>query len=116
MTSAFNFAVPPDPSPPNLDHPARQLPKLAKCVPNAVLGFLNEGLPYRVPYPQTAPAQESGPAREIPSSICQLPRASENLARQRLSRYGRHPAAPIPCVQFKRLAGAMRTARPPAAP
>lgn len=70
MTSAFNFAAPPDPSPPNLDHPVRQLPKVAKCVPNVVLGFLNEGLPYRVPYPQTTPVQESGPARPIPSGIC----------------------------------------------
>ncbi|WP_235626873.1 hypothetical protein, partial [Mycobacterium tuberculosis] len=32
--------------------------------------FLNEGLPYRVPYPQTTPVQESGPARPIPSGIC----------------------------------------------
>ncbi|KCT67292.1 phospholipase C3 PlcC [Mycobacterium tuberculosis XTB13-135] len=47
-----------------------QLPKVAKCVPNVVLGFLNEGLPYRVPYPQTTPVQESGPARPIPSGIC----------------------------------------------
>ncbi|MFV4314121.1 hypothetical protein ACNJRY_03495, partial [Mycobacterium tuberculosis] len=51
-------------------HPVRQLPKVAKCVPNVVLGFLNEGLPYRVPYPQTTPVQESGPARPIPSGIC----------------------------------------------
>ncbi|ETZ96627.1 phospholipase C 2 domain protein [Mycobacterium kansasii 824] len=70
MTSAFNFAAPPDPSRPNLDHPARQLPKVANCVPNVVLGFLNEGLPYRVPYPQTMPVQESGPVRGIPSGIC----------------------------------------------
>ncbi|WP_261890406.1 phospholipase C, partial [Mycobacterium marinum] len=70
MTSAFNFAVPPNPSPPNLDHPAKQLPKLINCVPNAVLGFLNEGLPYRVPYPQTTPTQESGPVRGVPSGIC----------------------------------------------
>ncbi|WP_152522489.1 phospholipase C [Mycobacterium sp. 012931] len=70
MTSAFNFAVPPNPSQPNLDHPAKQLPKLINCVPNAVLGFLNEGLPYRVPYPQTTPTQESGPVRGVPSGIC----------------------------------------------
>ncbi|KBL40691.1 phospholipase C3 PlcC [Mycobacterium tuberculosis UT0084] len=40
------------------------------CPGHLTEGFLNEGLPYRVPYPQTTPVQESGPARPIPSGIC----------------------------------------------
>jgi len=70
MTSAFNFAAPPDPSPPNLDHPTRELTKLSQCVPNVVLGTLGQGLPYRVPYPQTMPVQEATPVRGIPSGLC----------------------------------------------
>lgn len=68
MTSAFNFAAPPDPSPPNLDHPVRQLPKVAKCVPNVVLGFLNEGLPYRVPYPKQRQSRNPVPRGRFPAA------------------------------------------------
>jgi phospholipase C len=72
MTSAFNFAIPPDPSRPNLQHPAlAALPKLTQCFPNLVLGTVAAAaVPYRVPYPQAMPTQESGPARPKPSGIC----------------------------------------------
>ena len=70
MTSAFNFAVPPNPSPPNLDHPLRQLSKLTQCVPNVAIGTFGDGIPYRVPYPQTMPVQETTPTRGVPSGIC----------------------------------------------
>jgi phospholipase C len=72
MTSAFNFAVPPDLSRPNLEHPAlAALPKLTQCFPNLVLGTVaGAAVPYRVPYPQTMPTQESGPARPKPSGLC----------------------------------------------
>ncbi len=43
MTSTFNFAAPPNPSKPNLDHPRlNALPKLPQCVPNAVLGTVTK--------------------------------------------------------------------------
>jgi phospholipase C len=81
MTSAFNFAVPRNPSPPNLNHPALSaLPKLPQCVPNVWLGTVGlnpnpltgvpEAIPYRVPYPQAMPTQEATPARGIPSGAC----------------------------------------------
>ncbi len=82
MTSTFNFAVPPNPSPPNLGHPVLgALPKLPQCIPNVVLGTIGlnpnpvtgeiaEAIPYRVPYPQTMPTQETAPARGIPSGLC----------------------------------------------
>lgn len=74
MTSAFNFAVPPNPSKPNLDHPLlAALPKLPQCVPNGLLGSLGGaevGVPYRVPYPQAMPTQETSPSRGIPSGLC----------------------------------------------
>ncbi|MGA7053045.1 MAG: phospholipase C [Mycobacterium sp.] len=72
MTSAFNFAAPPNPSRPNLEHPAvAALPKLPQCVPNVVLGStVNTSIPYRVPYPQTMPTQETEPARGTPSGLC----------------------------------------------
>jgi phospholipase C len=72
MTTAFNFAVPPNPSKPNLEHPVlAALPKLPQCVPNAILGStVNTSIPYRVPYPQTMPTQETAPARGTPSGIC----------------------------------------------
>ena len=39
MTTAFNFATPPNPSRPNLDHPVlAAIPKLPQCVPNVALG------------------------------------------------------------------------------
>jgi phospholipase C len=39
LTSAFNFAVPPNPTAPNLNHPALDaLPKLPQCVSNVLLG------------------------------------------------------------------------------
>jgi len=71
MTSTFNFAAPPNPSPPNLDHPALgTLSKVPQCVPNVALGTLQYGIPYRVPYPQTMPVQETTPTRGIPSGLC----------------------------------------------
>ena len=72
MTSTFNFAVPPNPSKPNLDHPRlAALPKLPQCVPNVVLGStVKTSIPYRVPYPQSMPTQETSPARGIPSGHC----------------------------------------------
>jgi phospholipase C len=75
MTAAFNFAVPPNPSPPKLDHPLlRALPKLPQCLPNAVAGSIlntySSPLPYRVPYPQSMPSQETAPVRGIPSGPC----------------------------------------------
>ncbi|OQZ87972.1 phospholipase [Mycobacterium alsense] len=72
MTTAFNFAVPPNSSKPNLEHPRlAALPKLPQCVPNAILGStLKTSIPYRVPYPQTMPTQETAPARGTPSGIC----------------------------------------------
>ncbi len=67
-TSAFNFAVSltrrHHPGPPRV----RQLPKVAKCVPNVVLGFLNEGLPYRVPYPKQRQSRNPVPRAD---GICQ---------------------------------------------
>ncbi len=81
MTSTFNFAVPPNPSRPNLSHPVLDaLPKLPQCVPNVYLGTIGldpnpytgspQGIPYRVPFPQTMPTQETTPARGIPSGLC----------------------------------------------
>jgi phospholipase C len=68
MTSAFNFAASPDPSKPDWGNPVlRTLPGLPSCVPNIVLGSLNLGLPYQVPYPQTMPVQETSPSRGTPS-------------------------------------------------
>ncbi|WP_122443658.1 phospholipase C [Mycobacterium attenuatum] len=72
MTSTFNFAVPPNPSKPNLDHPLlKSVPKLPQCVPNAVLGTTTKtSIPYRVPFPQMMPTQETSPMRGIPSGLC----------------------------------------------
>ncbi|ORA21294.1 phospholipase C [Mycobacterium angelicum] len=81
MTSTFNFASPPNPSRPKLDHPVLDaIPKLPQCIPNVLLGTtgLNPdpvtqvpyAIPYRVPYPQVMPGQETGPARGIPSGLC----------------------------------------------
>jgi len=72
MTSTFNFASPPNPAKPNLDHPRlKTLPKLPQCVPNAILGTTTKtSIPYRVPYPQIMPNQETAPARGKPSGLC----------------------------------------------
>jgi phospholipase C len=71
MTSTFNFAVPPNPSRPNLDYPGlRALSKVPQCIPNVALGTAHLGIPYRVPYPQAMPTQETSPARGIPSGLC----------------------------------------------
>ena len=68
MTSAFNFAANPDPSKPNWGKPVlKSLPGLPLCVPNAALGSVNQGIAYKVPYPQTMPTQESTPVRRTPS-------------------------------------------------
>jgi phospholipase C len=74
MTTTFNFAVAPNPSKPNLDHPVlAAIPKYPQCVPNVVLGSLGGaaiGVPYRVPYPQVMPTQETSPTRGTPSGLC----------------------------------------------
>ncbi|MCV6987018.1 phospholipase C [Mycobacterium shinjukuense] len=71
MTSAFNFAVPPNSSRPNLDYPGlHALSMVPQCVPNAALWIVDRGIPYRVPYPQTMPSQETTPTRGIPSGLC----------------------------------------------
>jgi phospholipase C len=71
MTSTFNFASPPDPSLPKLDHPSLEtVAKIPQCVPNVALGTVNLGIPYRVPYPQAMPSQETTPARGTPSGRC----------------------------------------------
>lgn len=74
MTSAFNFAAPPNSTRPKLDHPrVKALQKLPQCVPNGVLGSLGGAavsIPYRVPYPQVMPSQETAPIRGTPSGVC----------------------------------------------
>lgn len=71
MTSTFNFAVPPNSSWPNLDYPGlHALSTVPQCVPNAALGTINRGIPYRVPDPQIMPTQETTPTRGIPSGPC----------------------------------------------
>ncbi|MDC8982846.1 phospholipase C [Mycobacterium marinum] len=72
MTSTFNFAVPPNSSRPNLSHPAiNAVQKLPQCVPNYVLGTVTKtAVPYRVPFPQVMPTQETQPARGVPSGLC----------------------------------------------
>ncbi|KZS70533.1 phospholipase [Mycobacterium kansasii] len=72
MTSAFNFAVAPNPSPPKLNQPRRVLPELAQCGLGigALTGTYRLNPPYRVPYPQAMPSQETTPARGIPSGLC----------------------------------------------
>jgi phospholipase C len=72
FTTAFNFAVPPNASRPNLDHPVlAAIPKLPQCVPNAVLGStVKTSIPYRVPFPQAMPSQETAPVRGVPSGPC----------------------------------------------
>jgi phospholipase C len=68
LTSAFNFAANPDISHPDWGNPVlRALPGLPLCFPNAILGTVNLGIPSQVPYPQTMPVQEAGPARGTPS-------------------------------------------------
>lgn len=74
MTSTFNFASPPNSAKPNLSHPLlAAVPKLPQCVPNVVLGTTDGALPaipYRVPFPQAMPTQETAPARGTPSGLC----------------------------------------------
>jgi phospholipase C len=71
MTSTFNFASSPDPSLPKLDHPSLEtVAKIPQCVPNVALGTVNLGIPYRVPYPQAMPSQETTPTRGTPSGRC----------------------------------------------
>lgn len=72
MTSTFNFATPPNPSPPNLNQSRRLVPQLAQCGLGvlAVAGIFSYNPPYRVPYPQTMPGQELSPVRGIPSGPC----------------------------------------------
>ncbi|BBX72952.1 phospholipase C [Mycobacterium shinjukuense] len=74
LTSAFNFASPPNPGKPHLSHPLlAAVPKLPQCVPNVVLGSTDgvlPSIPYRVPFPQSMPNQETTPVRGIPSGLC----------------------------------------------
>ncbi|WP_099288732.1 phospholipase C [Mycobacterium persicum] len=72
MTSTFNFVVPPNPSPPNLDQSKRVLPELAQCGLGAlaIAGIYRLNPPYRVPYPQIMPGQELTPTRGTPSGVC----------------------------------------------
>ncbi len=74
MTSAFNFASPPNSSTINLGHPnIDALKTLPQCFPNGLLGTLGDaaiGIPYRVPYPQVMPTQETSPSRGTPSGPC----------------------------------------------
>ena len=71
MTSAFNFAAPPDLSRPNLDHPALEtVQKLPQCIPNVALGTVDLGIPYPVPYPQAMHTQETSPTRAVASGMC----------------------------------------------
>ncbi|OBK26833.1 phospholipase [Mycobacterium asiaticum] len=72
MTSTFNFAVPPNPSPPNLNQSKQLLPQLAQCGLGtlAVAGIFRLNPPYRVPYPQAMPTQEATPTRGTPSGLC----------------------------------------------
>ena len=71
MTSTFNFAAPPNPSKPNLEHPLiNAVQKLPQCAVPVLPGYEGLAPPYRVPYPQTMPSQESTPARGTPSGTC----------------------------------------------
>ncbi|QUR69781.1 phospholipase [Mycobacterium spongiae] len=71
MTSTFNFAVPPNPSPPSLIPPRLDaIPKLPQCAGSVALGYEGFARPYRVPFPQSLPTQETTPTRGIPSGMC----------------------------------------------
>ncbi|QUR69812.1 phospholipase [Mycobacterium spongiae] len=81
LTSTFNFASPPNPSRPNLGRPALDgIQRLPQCVPNMWLGTVGldpnpytgspQGIPYRVPFPQVMPTQETTPTRGTPSGPC----------------------------------------------
>jgi phospholipase C len=72
MTSTFNFATAPNSSSFNMDHPKlNMITKYPQCIPNVVLGTgTGKGIPYRVPYPQSMPKQESTPTRGKPSGLC----------------------------------------------
>jgi phospholipase C len=74
MTSAFNFASPPNPTKPHLSHPLlAAVPKLPQCIPNVILGTTDgtlPAIPYRVPFPQSMPTQETLPVRGVASGLC----------------------------------------------
>ncbi|QUR68086.1 phospholipase C [Mycobacterium spongiae] len=71
MTSAFNFASPPNPSVPFLNHPIlKAVPQQVQCVPDTVTLLAKANPPYRVPFPQIMPTQETTPARGTPSGPC----------------------------------------------
>jgi phospholipase C len=73
VTASFDFAVPPNPSKPNLDHPLRAaIPKLPHCVPNAIFGIDREQVnPLSSAIPRRrCQTQETAPARGTPSGIC----------------------------------------------
>ncbi|KBI73506.1 phospholipase C4 PlcD [Mycobacterium tuberculosis MAL020192] len=54
-----------------MDYPGlHALSTVPQCVPNAALGTINRGIPYRVPDPQIMPTQETTPTRGIPSGPC----------------------------------------------
>ena len=68
MTSAFNFAAPPDAAEPALPDPAPgKRNAVAQCGPDIALGTLGKGTPYPVP-PNQMPTQEPG-TRRAPSGV-----------------------------------------------
>lgn len=68
MTSAFNFAAPPDVGEPTLADPRpAQQNAIAQCGPNMVAGSIGKGVPYPVP-PNRMPTQEPG-TRSAPSGL-----------------------------------------------
>ncbi|BBX76198.1 hypothetical protein MSHI_41040 [Mycobacterium shinjukuense] len=64
-----NGELTPNLSRPNLDHPLlNAVRKSAAMRAHAVLGTMTKtAIPYRVPYPQTMPTQETTPTRGIPN-------------------------------------------------
>ncbi|QUR69837.1 phospholipase [Mycobacterium spongiae] len=71
MTSTFNFAAPPNASTPFLNHPLlKAVPQQVQCVPDTATTLAKLTPPYRVPFPQVMPTQETTPVRGTPSGPC----------------------------------------------
>ncbi len=79
-----HLAVPPYPSRPSLSHPGlAALPKLPRCIPNVWLDTVGvnpnpytgspQGIPYRVPFPQSLPSQETPPPAGSPAGLADRP-------------------------------------------
>ncbi|OOK71957.1 phosphoesterase family protein [Mycobacterium kansasii] len=68
----IQFRGPAEPVETQSGSPAAEVsPQTAQCVPNAVLGTTTKtSIPYRVPFPQMMPTQETSPTRGIPSGVC----------------------------------------------